>query len=51
MLPPKLRHILGSLALSEFFFGKKRDPTPVKSLFKNTMGNPFFDFLRYGLKS
>ena len=30
---------------------KKLSPTPPKSLFKNTMGNPFFDFLRYGLKS
>ena len=22
-------------------------PTPVKSLFENTMGNPFLDFLKY----
>ena len=28
-------------------FGQKRDPTPVKSLFENTMGNPFVDFLKY----
>ena len=47
MLPPKLMHILGSLAFSEFFFRQKSDPTMVKSHFENTMGNPFFDFLKY----
>ena len=46
MLPPKLRHILGCLAFSEFFC-PKLDSTPVKSLFENTMGNPFFDFFKY----
>ena len=44
MLPPKLRHILGCLAISEEKKLSKKDPTPVKTLFENTMGNPFFDF-------
>ena len=47
MLPPKLGHILGSLAFSETKFCKKKDPTPVKSLFENTMGKPFFYFFQY----
>jgi hypothetical protein len=29
------------------FFRQKSDPTMVKSHFENTMGNPFFDFLKY----
>ena len=29
------------------FFGLKIYPTPAKSLFENTMGNPFFDFVQY----
>ena len=44
MLPPKLRHILECLAFSDICFVKKKDPTLVKSLFENTIGNPFFDF-------
>ena len=28
-------------------FGPKKDPTAFKSLFGNTMGNLFFDFLKY----
>ena len=47
MLPPKLGHILGCLALTEYFFCQKKNPTQVKSLFKNTMENPFFDFFQY----
>ena len=46
MIPPKIRHILGCLTFSDFFSHKK-DPTPVKSLFDNTMENPFFDFFKY----
>ena len=49
MLPPKLRHILGCLAFSEQILSKKVS-TPVKSLFENSMGNPFFDFFKYWLK-
>ena len=47
MLPPKLWNILGCLAFSEKKFRPKLDPTPVKSLLENAMGNPFFDFFRY----
>ena len=31
-------------------FRKKKHPTPVKSLFENTMGNPFFYFVKYWTK-
>ena len=44
MLPLKLRHIQGCLAFSECFFWQKKDPTPVKSLFENTMEIKFFIF-------
>ena len=37
-------HILGCLDLSEKN-RQQKDPTPVKSLFENTMGNPFFEIL------
>ena len=40
-LPPKLVHIPGGLAFSEFFSGLNLAPL-VKSHFKNTIGNPFF---------
>ena len=48
MLPPKLRHILGCLDFLGKNSGKKINPTPVKSLFETTTGNPFcktFSFL------
>ena len=44
MPPPKLRHILGCLAFSEKNVRQKKDLMPVKSLFKSTLGNPFFNF-------
>ena len=47
MLPPKPMHIFFKFGLFRIFFGQKRDPTLVKSLFENTMGNPFFDFFKY----
>ena len=47
MLLPKLRHILGSLAFSEFFLVEKRTLPRSNHFFENTMGNPFFDFLKY----
>ena len=40
-----LRHILGCLAFSEKKFVQKKNSTSVKSLFENTMENPFFTFL------
>ena len=49
MLPPKLMHILGMFGFSQFFF-VEQNPTPVKSFFENTLGNPFFDFLKYWRK-
>ena len=33
--------------LFQKFFCQQMYPTPVKSLFENTMGNPFFDFFKY----
>jgi hypothetical protein len=50
MLPPKLGHILGCLAFTEYFFVKKTRKKQVKSLFENTMENPFFDFFKYRSK-
>ena len=44
MLPPKLRPILDCLAFSTKKNHQKMYPTPVKSLFENTMEN-FFSFL------
>ena len=48
MLPPKLRHKMGWLAFSTTTKNcQEMCPTPVKSLFEITMGNPFFDFFKY----
>ena len=47
MLPPKFGHTSGCLAFSEYLVAKKRDTTPGKSIFKNTM--VIRVFLDYGL--
>ena len=38
--------IFGGVWLFQKFFCQKFDPTPVKSLFENTMENPIFDFAK-----
>ena len=51
----KIRRKNHNLISSKKFYGLKKvgirglrfDPTLVKSLFENTMGNPFFDFFKY----
>ena len=44
---PSLLFYFGVLGLFIIFVCQKLYPTPVKSLFENTMRNPFFYFLKY----
>ena len=39
-----LTFFLPDIFLLDAYKKNKKDPTPVKSLFENTMGNPFFYF-------
>ena len=42
----KTQAYFGKFGFFRNFFGQKKYPDPIKSLFENTIGNPFFDFFK-----